>query len=221
MSNINLLLEEVPIDLIETEIIEESNQGKKNYYITGPFLEADIKNRNRRIYPKPIIEREVKKFNEEKIKTNRALGELKHPESIEVDPERASHLIKELRMEKNIAYGKALVLDTPTGKIVKSLLDAGVKLGVSSRGTGTIRESIVQPDFRLITIDIVTDPSAPSAFVEGIYESTKEWVIKDGIIMEKQLEENVEKVLNKTNKKPEELALEAFKNFLNLLKESI
>jgi len=219
-----LLVEEVPVSLIESEIIVEDKNNKKNYYIAGPFLEADVKNRNQRIYPRPVIEREVEKFNKEKIQHNRALGELKHPESTEIDPERASHLIKELKMEKNIAYGKALVLDTPTGKIVKSLLDAGVKLGVSSRGVGTIRESVVQPDYQLITIDIVTDPSAPSAFVEGIYESTKEWIIKDGIILEKDLEKNVESELNKKdsiNEKPEEIALRMFKKFLNLLKESI
>jgi hypothetical protein len=218
-----LLVEEVPTDLLQQEVIVEETGKQKKYYIKGAYLEADVKNKNKRIYPKPIIEREVNKFIEEKISQRRALGELKHPDSIEVDPERASHLIEDLKMEKNIAYGKAVVLDTPMGKIVKSLIDEKVKLGVSSRGVGTLKESIVQPDYKLVTIDIVTDPSAPSAFVDGIMESTKEWIIKDGIITEKKLDELNNNINNIKNEKIDinEATLKIFKQFIDTLQESL
>jgi len=228
MSNMNFLIEEVNLDLIENQIIEEENKPKK-YIIKGPYLEADVKNRNKRIYPKPVIEKQVENF-QQLIKERRSLGELKHPDSIEIDPERASHLITKLEMNKNIAYGESVVLDTPTGKIVKALIDEGVKLGVSSRGYGSLKEGIVQPDYKLVTIDIVMNPSAPSAFVEGIVESAIEWVVKDGIILPKEaelLENEINKIkdevkpTNFDKDKYKEAAIKAFKLFLESLKEKL
>lgn len=185
-----LIREEIDLSLIESEIevIQEGMGKVKNFYIKGPFLQAEVFNGNKRSYPKAIIEREVTLHHEKKIKENRALGELGHPPSSEINLDRVSHLIKELRMDGNTAFGKAQILDTPCGKIAKSLMEANVKLGVSSRGVGSLKNGIVQNDYRLICVDIVSDPSGPNCFVDAVMEG-KEWVMVDGVLTEKDIEE--------------------------------
>lgn len=222
-----LFIEEVDVKVLETEIVEETlEEGKapvKKYFISGPMIECDIENRNGRVYPLPVMQKEVKRFVTEKISSNRALGELGHPSTTEINLDRASHLIKEFHFDKNVVMGKAAILDTPMGKIAKALIDEGVKLGVSSRGTGTLKESTVQPDYNLIAVDIVSDPSAPSAFVDGILESKKEWIIENGILHEKQIEEIEEELEEKviwTPQQIEEAATEAFRKFLMKVREN-
>jgi hypothetical protein len=174
------------------EVITEEKNGRRSMYISGPFLQAEVTNRNGRCYPFPILEREVKKYTESYIKQGRALGELGHPDGPTVNLDRASHMITSLKAEGNNFIGKAKILDTPMGNIAKSLLDEGVKLGVSSRGIGSLVEKngvkYVGNDFMLSTAaDIVADPSAPDAFVQGIMEG-KEWVWNNGILAEKTLQ---------------------------------
>jgi len=175
------------------QVLTEEKNGKTNLYITGPFLQAEITNRNGRCYPFPILEREVGKYTQKYIKEGRALGELGHPDGPTVNLDRASHMITSLKAEGNNFIGKAKILDTPMGNIAKSLLDEGVKLGVSSRGIGSLVErngiKYVGDDFMLATAaDIVADPSAPDAFVQGIMEG-KEWIWNNGILAEKTLEQ--------------------------------
>lgn len=170
-------------------ITEEA--GGKQYYIEGLFLQAEIKNRNGRVYPLATLEREVARYNSEFVATKRALGELGHPDSPQINLDRASHLITELRGEGRNFHGRAKILDTPNGMIVKALINEGVQLGVSSRGVGSLQNSsegsIVGEDFYLATAaDIVADPSAPAAFVRGIMES-KEWIWQNGILTEGQI----------------------------------
>ena len=174
-------------------LIEDDDSGKKNYKIRGPFLQAEVKNRNGRIYPMHILEKEVGRYNKEYIQKNRAFGELGHPDGPTVNLERVSHMITSLHAEGTNFLGEAKILDTPYGKIVKNLIDEGAKLGVSSRGMGSLeprgKMQIVKDDFYLATAaDIVADPSAPNAFVEGIMEG-KEWVWDNGIIKEMDIEE--------------------------------
>ena len=174
------------------EILTEEKDGKKSTYIKGVFLQTEITNRNGRMYKYETMEREVGKYNEEFIKRGRALGELGHPEGPTINLDRVSHKIVELQPEGKNFIGKAKLLETPMGKIAKNLLEEGVQLGVSSRGLGSLRKegstSIVADDFILSTAaDIVADPSAPDAFVQGIYEG-KEWTLVDGAIKEAQLE---------------------------------
>ena len=184
-----ILIESVDFQSVVNEVIEEAAAAAKNYYIRGPYLESETRNGNGRIYPKSIIDREVKTMMEGKIKQNRCLGELGHPATSEINLDRCSHLIKNLQMEDKVGVGNSLVMSTPMGNIAKAFIDSGVRLGVSSRGIGTLKESVVQNDYRLITIDIVADPSAPSAFVDGILESRTEWVLKEGILVERDVEE--------------------------------
>ena len=162
-------------------LFEEQEGGSKNYKIRGPFLQAEIKNRNGRIYPMHILEKEVGRYNKEYIQKNRAFGELGHPDGPTVNLERVSHMITRLYPDGTNFIGEAKVMDTPYGKIVKNLIDEGAKLGVSSRGMGSLvpmrGAQVVKDDFYLATAaDIVADPSAPNAFVEGIMEG-KEWVL--------------------------------------------
>jgi len=173
-------------------IVEEKN-GKKSYSIKGIFMQSDVKNRNGRIYPKEILQKEVVRYNREFIEKNRAFGELGHPDGPTENLERVSHMIKALTPEGANFIGEARVLDTPYGKIVKSLIDEGASLGVSSRGMGTLANvggaNVVKDDFYLATAaDIVADPSAPEAYVEGIMEG-KEWVWNNGILKEQEVEE--------------------------------
>ena len=174
------------------EIITEDKDGKKSTYIKGVFLQTEITNRNGRMYKYDTMEREVRKYNEEFVKRGRALGELGHPDGPAINLDRVSHKIIELIPEGKNFMGKAKLLETPMGKIAQNLLAEGVQLGVSSRGLGSIKKegttSIVADDFTLSTAaDIVADPSAPDAFVEGIYEG-KEWCLVDGKIKEAQLD---------------------------------
>ena len=167
-------------------ILEDRKGGGKNYFIEGVFLQAELKNKNGRMYPFKTLQREVAKYDENFITKGRALGELGHPEGPSINLDRVSHKIESLREDGNNFIGRAKILDTPNGKIAKSLLDEGVSLGVSSRGMGSLRKedgcNIVEDDFMLATAaDIVADPSAPDAFVAGIMEG-KEWVWDNGIL---------------------------------------
>ena len=180
-------------EISNAEYIVEETNGKKNYSIKGVFMQSDVKNRNGRIYPKEILQKEVARYNREFIQKNRAFGELGHPDGPTVNLERVSHMIKSLTPEGSNFIGEARILETPYGKIVKSLIDEGAKLGVSSRGMGTLANvggaNVVKDDFYLATAaDIVADPSAPDAFVEGIMEG-KEWVWNNGILKEQEVNE--------------------------------
>ena len=201
-------------------ITEAKEDGGKNYKIRGVFLQADIKNRNGRVYPMEVLEKEVAKYNRNFIREKRAYGELGHPEGPTVNLDRVSHKITSLVQEGNNFRGKAKLLETPMGKIAKSLLSEGVKLGVSSRGVGSLKEDhtgckVVGEDFQLATAaDIVADPSAPDAFVNGIMEG-KEWVWEGGILRE-QLAQKTEKRINTLvdQKALEEHKLNLFNDFL-------
>lgn len=199
-------------------IVEEKN-GKKSYSIKGIFMQSDVKNRNGRIYPKEILQKEVIRYNREFIEKNRAFGELGHPDGPTVNLERVSHMIKALTPEGSNFIGEARVLDTPYGKIVKSLIDEGASLGVSSRGMGTLTNvggaNVVKNDFYLATAaDIVADPSAPEAFVEGIMEG-KEWVWDNGIIQEQEIHRLK---LEMSNAKKHELSVKQAKVFESFIK---
>jgi hypothetical protein len=179
------------VDSIEY-LIEESKEGPKNYRIKGVFMQAEMKNRNGRMYPMSVLEKEVGRYNKEYINQNRAFGELGHPDGPTVNLERVSHMITGLYPDGKNFIGEAKVMDTPYGKIVKNLIDEGAKLGVSSRGMGSLEPrrdmQVVKDDFYLATAaDIVADPSAPNAFVEGIMEG-KEWIWDNGIIKEMDIE---------------------------------
>ena len=173
------------------QVLEEGTGAKKEMKIQGVFMQAETKNRNGRIYPAEVLQKEVKRYSKELVEKKRAFGELGHPEGPTVNLDRVSHLIEELKPDGNNIIGKAKILDTPNGKIVKELLNAGAKLGVSSRGMGTLEKkgqtNYVKDDFYLATAgDIVADPSAPEAFVEGIMEG-KEWIWDNGIIKEAEV----------------------------------
>ena len=174
-------------------ICEAQENGSKKYSIRGPFMQAEVKNRNGRIYPMPVLEKEVAKYNKNFVQQNRAFGELGHPDGPTVNLERVSHRITSLRPDGQNFIGEAKIMDTPMGKIVKNLMDEDCKLGVSSRGMGSLDErggaKYVRDDFYLATAaDIVADPSAPNAFVEGIMEG-KEWVWNNGALIESELVE--------------------------------
>ena len=199
-------------------LVEETN-GKKSYKIRGIFLQSNMKNRNGRVYPKEILEQEVSRYNKEFINEKRAYGELGHPEGPTVNLERASHMITALYPDGKNFIGEAKVLSTPMGEIVKSLMDEGAKLGVSSRGMGSLEQkngaNYVRDDFYLATAaDIVSDPSAPSAFVEGIMEG-KEWVWTHGALLEADLVEMKERINTRIRKKQ---ALEQNIEFAKFLK---
>ena len=192
-------------EIESVEIITEEKNGVQSLYITGPFLQAEVTNRNGRCYPYTILEREVKRYHDTFIKNGRALGELGHPDGPTVNLDRVSHMITSLTAEGNNFVGKAKILDTPMGNIAKSLLGEGVKLGVSSRGIGSLVEKngvrYVADDFMLATAaDIVADPSAPDAFVQGIMEG-KEWVWEGGILKEKAAEMTRQRVESYTKQK--------------------
>ena len=208
-------------EITDAQYIVEEKDGKKNYAIKGIFMQSDIKNKNGRMYPKEILQREVVRYNREFINKNRAFGELGHPDGPTVNLERVSHMIKALYPEGNNFIGEARVLDTPYGKIVKSLIDEGARLGVSSRGMGTLSNSqganVVNNDFYLATAaDIVADPSAPDAFVEGIMEG-KEWIWDNGILKEAQVKELKQQVESKERIARAEKNAIVFENFLKKL----
>ena len=202
-------------------LIEDDDTGKKNYKIRGPFLQAEIKNRNGRIYPMPILEKEVARYNKEYIQKNRAFGELGHPDGPTVNLERVSHMITDLYADGTNFIGEAKIMDTPYGKIVKNLIDEGAKLGVSSRGMGSLAPQrgahVVKDDFYLATAaDIVADPSAPNAFVEGIMEG-KEWVWDNGAVKEMDIDAYKRELDRKYKfaQAREEKAVEIFENFMS------
>ena len=202
--------------------IEYITEGKgKEQYIKGIFMQADIKNQNGRVYPKEVLVKEVDNFNNKYVKEGRALGELGHPAGPVINLARVSHVIKELTQEGSNFIGKAKVMDTPNGRIVKNFISEGVKLGVSSRGMGSVKinkEGVneVQKDFVLSTVDIVADPSAPDAFVNGIMEG-KEWIWENGIIKEQEIN-IMKKTIEKANMRElEEKKIEVFTKFLQNL----
>ena len=202
-------------------LVEEDKNGKKEYKIKGVFLQSNIKNRNGRVYPKEILMKEVTRYNKEFINKNRAFGELGHPDGPTVNLERVSHMIKKLYPDGDNFIGEAKIMDTPYGKIVKGLIDEGAQLGVSSRGMGSIEQrngaSYVKNDFMLATAaDIVADPSAPAAFVEGIMEG-KEWVWDNGLLVEKDIEAWKMEVINTKKRQLEEKKLEIFDSFIRKL----
>jgi len=208
-------------EINDAQYIVEENEGKKNYSIKGVFLQADIKNRNGRVYPSSVLMKEVKRYNAEFINKNRAFGELGHPEGPTVNLERVSHMIKKLYPEGKNFIGEAKIMDTPYGKIVKSLIDEGAKLGVSSRGMGSLvqknGQNMVGEDFYLATAaDIVADPSAPDAFVEGIME-TKEWVWNNGILVEQDVEAWKRELIKTKRIELAEKKASTFKDFLSKL----
>ncbi len=210
-------------EIEKVEVITEEKNGKKLLYIQGPFLQTEQQNRNGRIYRLPVMEREVKRYTEQYISKGRALGELGHPDGPTVNLDRVSHKIVSLEQKGNDFIGKAQILSTPMGKIAESLLKDGVTLGVSSRGIGSVRStkegySEVGEDFMLATAaDIVADPSAPDAFVQGIMEG-KEWVWDGGVLREKFAEDTRNKInMLSSQKKLEEHKIELFNDFLNSL----
>ena len=210
-------------EIENVEVIVEQRNGKKNLYIEGVFLQGDIKNRNGRMYPAETLSKEVGRYNESFIQKGRALGELGHPDGPTINLDRVSHKITSLRQEGSNWVGRAQILSTPMGTIAKNLLDEGVKLGVSSRGMGSLREDrngvkVVGEDFMLATAaDIVADPSAPDAFVNGIMEG-KEWVWDGGILREKYAEKTYKKVNTLVDQRRlEENKLNLFQDFLQNL----
>ena len=212
-----LISEEIP----NAEMLVEETNGKKNYKIRGVFLQSDIKNRNGRIYENDILTKEVKRYNQEFINKKRAFGELGHPDGPTVNLERVSHMITKLQPEGKNFIGEAKIMDTPYGKIVKGLIDEGAQLGVSSRGMGSLVQkngaNYVGKDFYLATAaDIVADPSAPDAFVEGIMEN-KEWVWDNGVIKAQDIEEYKEHIQEAKRLKLAEAKVKVFKNFIEKL----
>ena len=202
-------------------LTEENDNGEKTYAIEGIFMQAETKNRNGRIYPREVMNKAVGKYINEQVSKGRAVGELNHPDGPTVNLDKVSHKIESLNWQGNDVVGKATILETPMGKIVKGLLDGGVNLGVSTRGMGSLKNGnnamVVQPDFMLNAVDIVQDPSAPSAFVNGVMEGV-EWVWNNGII-EAQTIEQMETEIKKTPRSDlYETQVREFKNFLSLLK---
>tara|TARA_B100000287_G_scaffold15801_1_gene15912 strand:+ start:1570 stop:2217 length:648 start_codon:yes stop_codon:yes gene_type:complete len=199
-------------------LTEENANGKKDYKIRGVFMQADIKNRNGRVYPVQTLAKEVKRYTSEFINKKRAFGELGHPDGPTVNLERVSHMITSLKPEGKNFIGEAKIMDTPYGKIVKNLIDEGAQLGVSSRGMGSLQSgsngSVVGKDFYLATAaDIVADPSAPDAFVEGIMEG-KEWVWDNGVLKSMEVEKYKEEIEKTKRAELAEAKASIFKDFL-------
>tara|TARA_R110000803_G_scaffold69096_2_gene131301 strand:+ start:1407 stop:2051 length:645 start_codon:yes stop_codon:yes gene_type:complete len=201
-------------------LIEETN-GKKDYKIKGIFLQSELKNRNGRVYPKDVLENEVKRYNMEFVNKKRAFGELGHPDGPTINLERVSHMITKLYPDGNNFIGEAKIMNTPYGKIVKGLIDEGAQLGVSSRGMGSLVQrggvNVVKDDFYIATAaDIVADPSAPDAFVEGIMEG-KEWVWDNGVLTEKDVSAWKMEIYKTRKRELEEKKVNIFKSFLQKL----
>ena len=206
---------------VEPVIVESNENGKKDYFIEGIFMQSEIKNRNGRIYPKEVIQREVKRYNKEFVEQDRAFGELGHPEGPTINLDKVSHMITKLEEDGNNFVGRAKILSTPNGQIVKNLIDDGAKLGVSSRGLGSLESKgnaqYVKDDFQLATAgDIVADPSAPEAFVEGIMEGV-EWVYERGILKAKDIDEMQKEMKTARLNKLEETKLNLWKRFVENL----
>ena len=208
-------------EITDVKFLSEEKDGKRSHFIEGIFLQAEIENRNGRKYPFKTLQREVAKYDENHIQKGRALGELGHPDGPSINLDKVSHKIESLKENGNNFIGRAKILDTPNGRIAKSLLDEGVKLGVSSRGMGSLRKesncNIVQDDFMLATAaDIVADPSAPDAFVDGIMEG-KEWVWDNGILKESAVAEIKQEIDEATLINIQERKVSAFDKFLRSL----
>ena len=204
---------------VDYELIEEGAGGKKQYFIEGIFMQSEQKNKNGRIYPKEVLQKEVNRYVKEYVEPKRAFGELGHPDGPTVNLDRVSHMITELVEDGKNFIGRAKILDTPNGQIVKSLIDEGARLGVSSRGMGTLKPDkkaqIVQDDFYLATAaDIVADPSAPNAFVEGIMEGV-EWIWENGLLKAQDVERAKANIQKASSKQLEEVKLREFKNLLS------
>ena len=208
---------------VEMLVEKDESTDQKNYYIKGVFLQAEQKNRNGRVYPLTTMQKEVDRYSKQYIDTNRAFGELGHPDGPTINLERVSHMVKELKQDGPNFVGKAKIMETPYGKIVKNLIDEGAKLGVSSRGMGSLKtlggSQIVQDDFHLATAgDIVADPSAPMAFVEGIMEG-REWIRNNGILKETDVQEIKNQIVKEFAKKTrnETTIVSSFETFLSKL----
>lgn len=203
-------------------LIEESKDGKKNHYIQGVFMQAEKQNRNGRVYPLPVLSREVSRYNSEYVQKNRAYGELGHPDNPSINLDRVSHMITKLHPDGNNFIGKARIVDTPMGNIVKGLLESGASLGVSTRGVGSLKPhngyQLVQDDFKLATAaDIVADPSAPDAFVQGIMENV-EWFYDGKNWKMAEASHQTKQVLKKLSQREiEDKALELFENYISKL----
>ena len=206
-----------------TNIIVEERKGKKDYFIEGVFLQSELKNRNGRMYPESVMDKEVGRYIMESVEKNRAYGELGHPDTPSINLDRVSHMIVSLRKEGTNYIGRAKIMETPMGNIARGLLDGGANLGVSSRALGSLKMNnegvqIVQDDFMLSTAaDIVADPSAPDAYVRGIMES-KEWVFVDGKFVEKNIEETQKFIRRASSKQLQEAKILAFQHFLSKIK---
>lgn len=208
-------------EVLNVQYLVEEKNGKKEHFISGIFMQAEKKNRNGRVYPFDVLNKEVSRYNSEYVNKNRAFGELGHPDSPTINLDRVSHMITSLHPDGNNIMGKAKILDTPNGKIVKSLLDGGASLGVSTRGVGSLKPhngyQLVQDDFHLATAaDIVADPSAPEAFVRGIMEG-KEWIL-DGTGWKEVDYYRAKKLITEASRAEiEEVSLKIFSNFLSKL----
>tara|TARA_E500000178_G_C16909425_1_gene701861 strand:+ start:494 stop:1147 length:654 start_codon:yes stop_codon:yes gene_type:complete len=206
---------------IQPVIVEENENGKKDYFIEGIFMQSEIKNRNGRIYPKEVMEKEVKRYVKEFVEKDRAFGELGHPDGPTINLDKVSHMITKLEAEGDNYMGRAKILSTPNGNIVKNLIDDGAKLGVSSRGLGSLESKgsaqYVKDDFQLATAgDIVADPSAPEAFVEGIMEGV-EWVYQNGILTAVDMEKMQSELKSAKLNKLEETKINLWKRFVENL----
>ena len=201
-------------------LTEATEDGKKNYFIEGIFMQSEKVNRNGRMYERKILFNEADRYNKEYVQKSRAMGELGHPDGPSLNLERVCHNIVEMTFDGDNVMGKAKILDTPYGKIVKSLIDDGVKLGVSTRGMGTLEEKngvkMVKEDFMLTAVDVVADPSAPDAFVNGIMEG-KEWVWNNGMLKEREIETYRKTITKAERKNLEEQKLIVFRDFLSKL----
>jgi Prohead core protein serine protease len=208
-------------EINDVHFITEEKNGKKELYIEGVFLQSEVKNRNGRVYPYPILEREVSRYNDNYVNKNRAFGELGHPDSPTINLDRVSHMITQLRPDGKNFIGKAKILDTPNGRIVKSLLEGGASLGVSTRGVGSLKPQngyqLVQDDFHLATAaDIVADPSAPDAFVRALSENA-EWILTDTGWKEVDYEKAKKQLKEASKADIETVALRVFENFMSKL----
>ena len=206
---------------VEPVIVESNESGKKDYFIEGIFMQSEIKNRNGRIYPKEVIQKEVKRYNKEFVEKKRAFGELGHPEGPTINLDKVSHLITKLEEDGNNFVGRAKILSTPNGQIVKNLIDDGAKLGVSSRGLGSLESKgnaqYVKDDFQLATAgDIVADPSAPEAFVEGIMEGV-EWIYENGRLKAYDVDQMQKELKSARLNKLQEPKLNLWKRFVESL----
>lgn len=198
-------------------LVEADESGKKTHYIKGIFAQAETKNRNKRVYPRGVMEREVNNF-QKLIEGKRALGELNHPQGPSINLDKVSHIITEMKWEGNDVYGKAKILGTPMGNIAKNFLDEGIQLGVSTRGMGSVKQmregySMVQEDFHLATVDIVADPSGPDCWVNGIMEGT-EWIFDDASGMYRVAEGFQKEMKKMSARQIEEQKVELFKKFM-------